>query len=415
MNQIQPPQDELDGALAMSAAAADPRPLVAHVVFRFDMGGLENGLVNLINRMPPSHYRHAVIALTEVTDFRRRITRSDVQFVALDKPPGHGIGLYPTLYRLLRKMRPAILHSRNLAALEATAPAFAAGVPVRVHGEHGRDVGDYDGQSRKFQFIRRMYRPFVTHYVALSRDLEEYLHGRVGVPRTRITQIYNGVDLESFRPAGRAAVPAVGDPFAGSGVWRIGTVGRMQTVKDPLNFVRAFLCARELSPAAADQMRLIMVGDGPLRADVESLLTQAGVAHLAWLPGERDDVPAILASLDCFVLPSRAEGISNTILEAMASGVPVVATNVGGNGELVVAGVTGELVPPADSAALAQKIVRLWADTGNARAEGEAGRARVQAEFSLHSMVESYSSLYDKLLAAKGLPVMASNPGATRH
>jgi sugar transferase (PEP-CTERM/EpsH1 system associated) len=389
--------------------APDSRPLVAHVVYRFDVGGLENGLVNLINRTPPDLYRHAVIALTEVTDFRRRITRSDVQFVSMYKALGHGIALYPRLFRLFRTMRPTIVHTRNLAALEATVPAYAAGVRVRIHGEHGRDVGDYEGRSRKYQWLRRAYRPFVSHYVALSRDLEAYLHARVGIPRAKITQIYNGVDLERFRPTPSRAAPAVGDPFGTTGVWRVGTVGRMQSVKDPLNLARAFLRARELAPAARDQMRLLMIGDGPLYAEVQALLSSAGAGDVAWLPGERDDIPAILASLDCFVLPSRAEGISNTILEAMASRLPVIATCVGGNVELVVEGVTGELVPPADPDALARQIVRFWADPEVARRAGEAGRARAQAEFSLDTMVKRYQDVYDCLLEAKHALAMAGS------
>ena len=140
----------------------DTRPLVAHVVHRFDVGGLENGVVNLINHMPAECYRHAVIALTEVTEFKKRVTCNDVQIVALNKSRGHGVKIYPHLYRLFRQMRPDILHTRNLAALEAIVPAWAAGVPARIHGEHGRDVGDLDGSSRKYQWIRRLYRPFVT-------------------------------------------------------------------------------------------------------------------------------------------------------------------------------------------------------------------------------------------------------------
>jgi hypothetical protein len=129
------------------------------VVFRFDVGGLENGVVNLINHMPADAYRHAVISLTEITDFRRRIVRDDVSFVALEKPPGHAIRIYPRLFRLFRQLRPAIVHSRNLAALEVAMPAWAAGVPVRIHGEHGRDIGDLDGSSRKYQWLRR----FIAH------------------------------------------------------------------------------------------------------------------------------------------------------------------------------------------------------------------------------------------------------------
>ena len=122
-------------------AGPDARPLIAHVVFRFDIGGLENGVVNLLNRMPPERYRHAVISLTDVTSFRDRVLRRDVEFVALGKRPGHGFRLFPRLYRTFRRIRPAIVHTRNLAALEASIPAVVAGVPVRVHGEQAQLVG----------------------------------------------------------------------------------------------------------------------------------------------------------------------------------------------------------------------------------------------------------------------------------
>ena len=128
--------------------AAAP-PLVMHVVYRFDTGGLENGVVNLINHMPVNAFRHMVLALSVVTDFRDRVRRPDVEFIALNKAPGHAVKLYPALSRLFKHYRPAIVHTRNLAALEATVPAWFAGVPVRIHGEHGRDVDDLDGSRRK--------------------------------------------------------------------------------------------------------------------------------------------------------------------------------------------------------------------------------------------------------------------------
>jgi hypothetical protein len=117
-----------------ASAGADRRPLIAHIVYRFDVGGLENGVVNLLNRMPASGYRHAVISWTDITDFRKRILRDDVQFIELHKPPGHALPLYPRLLRLLRSLDPAIVHTRNLAALEVTIPAWLAGVRARVHG-----------------------------------------------------------------------------------------------------------------------------------------------------------------------------------------------------------------------------------------------------------------------------------------
>ena len=388
-------------AVAMARAAAnDARPLVAHVVYRFAIGGLENGVVNLINRMPPEAYRHVVISLTDITDFRHRVTRDDVEFIALDKPPGHALWIYPRLYRLFRELRPAIVHSRNLAALEVVIPAWAAGVAVRIHGEHGRDVGDFDGSNRKYQWLRRLYQPFVTSFIALSRDLQHYLNVIVGVPGVKVTQIYNGVDARRFLPAGGRQTIA-GCPYTDPAHWLIGTVGRMQVVKDQTTLARAFVRALDIAPELRAALRLVMIGDGPLRGQVVELLEQAGCTDLAWLPGERDDIPEILRGLDCFVLPSLSEGVSNTVLEAMASGLPVIATDTGGNGELVDSGHSGELVPVGDVETMARRIVAYASERGKARAAGQAGRAIVEQRFSMEAMVAGYQSLYDRLLTTK--------------
>ena len=375
------------------------RPLVVHVVHRFAVGGLENGVVNLVDALPESAWRHAVVALTEVDEaFRARIRRDDVTCIALHKPSGHGFRLYPAFYRLLRELRPSIVHTRNLAALEMTVPAWAAGVPVRIHGEHGRDVTDLDLTRRRYRLVRRAYRPFVDHFVALSHGLESYLRDRVGVPAARITHIYNGVDTERFRPAPAGKAPIPGCPFPVPGSFIVGTVGRMEAVKDSVNLARAFVGALALAPRARDRLRLVMVGDGPQRSEAERVLREAGAGDLAWFAGERPDVPDILRGLDCFALPSLAEGISNTILEAMASGLPVVATRVGGNADLMVEGLTGRLVPRADSAALAGAIAGYLADPAAARRHGKAGRQHVEQHFSLERMVRRYERLYLDLL-----------------
>jgi sugar transferase (PEP-CTERM/EpsH1 system associated) len=378
------------------SAGEDLRPVVAHVMYRFDVGGLENGVVNLINTMPSEAYRHVVVALTDITEFRRRIVHDDVQFIALEKPPGHALWMYPRLFRLFRKLRPTIVHTRNLGALEVVVPAWVAGVPVIIHGEHGRDVGDLDGSSKKYQWVRRIYRPFVTYFIALSRDLEHYLTDKVGTPPSKVQQIYNGVDAQRFRPVDERS-PIAGCPFTDPGFWLIGTVGRMQTVKDQTTLVRAFIRALAIAPELRERLRLVMIGDGPLRAQSLALLEQGGCAELAWLPGERNDVPEVLRGLDCFVLPSLAEGISNTILEAMSTGLPVIATDVGGNGELVQAGVSGELVPAGDVEAMARSIVLYATDRERTRRAGQAGRAAVERQFSLTAMVQQYQGLYDRL------------------
>jgi sugar transferase (PEP-CTERM/EpsH1 system associated) len=375
------------------------RPLVLHVVFRFSIGGLENGVVNLINRMPQDQFRHAIVALTECdAAFCQRIQRPDVQLFSLNKPPGHGFKLYPRLYRLFRELAPAVVHTRNLAALEAAVPAWAARVPARVHGEHGWDVSDPGGTRRKYQLLRRAYSPFVSRYVALSGHLESYLVGRVGIAPDRVERICNGVDTDRFAPASPAArIELPGNPFDTADTVVVGTVGRLQTVKDQVTLVRAFALARQAGEAGRS-LRLIIAGDGALRADVEAEIRAAGIGDVTWLAGERSDVPEVMRALDIFALPSRAEGISNTILEAMASGLPVVATEVGGNAELVVEGETGALVPAQDPQAMAQALLRYTADAALRQSHGAAGRQRVERSFSIDNMVERYTRLYQSLL-----------------
>jgi glycosyltransferase involved in cell wall biosynthesis len=155
-----------------------------------------------------------------------------------------------------------------------------------------------------------------------------------------------------------------------------------------------------LQPEMRARLRLIMIGEGPLRAESLAILDAGGVADLAWLPGQRSDVPQIMRALQCFVLPSRAEGVSNTILEAMSSGVPVIATRVGGNPELVSHGVTGELVPAADPEAMAASLLRLAASPDLAFAMGRAGRIAAESRFSLQTMVSAYQHLYTTHLRA---------------
>jgi len=395
---------------APPGTSQDSRPLIAHVVFRFDVGGLENGVVNLINRLPAEAYRHAVISLTEITDFRARILRDDVRYFALAKKPGHGFRLYPRFFRLFRMLQPDVVHTRNIASLEAALPAWLAGVPVRVHGEHGRDVVDLDGSNRTYRRIRRAYRPFVNQYVAVSSDLEQYLCRDIGVDSRHVAHICNGVDTIRFAPADGVRRRVEGCPFT-TDHWVVGTVGRMQLVKDQVTLARAFVHAVRVDRTVAQRMRLVMIGDGPLRAEVARVLQDAGLSALAWLPGERSDVPDLMRSLDCFVLPSLAEGISNTILEAMATGLPVIATNVGGNSELIDDGITGQLVPPDDSEAMGAAMFSRFNDATMAQRHGAAARQSALQRFSLDRMVRDYAALYDGLLARRNVAPARAGAG----
>lgn len=375
-------------------------PLVVHVIYSLAVGGLENGLVNLINNMPRDRYRHAIVCLHSFTDFAKRIQDGDIPIYSLDKKQGKDLGLYVRLGRLLRQLKPDIIHTRNLAAIEGQVIAAIA-VPSarRVHGEHGRDMFDVAGLNVKYNLLRRLIRPFVHRYIAVSRDLEQWLVDQIGVKTSHISQIYNGVDNQKFRPR-HAGDPAPPWPprFADERHVIIGSVGRMAVVKDHRTLVRAFIELIRLRPDLREIARLVIVGDGPCREGCAQLLAEAGLSDCVYLIGERNDVADLMRAMDIFVLPSLGEGISNTILEAMATGLPVVATQVGGNPELVQSSVTGRLVPADAPQAMAQALFEYMCDTNLRRSHGSAGRSIIEQHFSLPAMVAAYMRVYDAVL-----------------
>jgi sugar transferase (PEP-CTERM/EpsH1 system associated) len=385
--------------MVREVANASRPPLVVHLVYRLDIGGLETLLVDTINRMPAQRYRHAVVCLTDYTDFAKRITRADVELFALHKPPGLGLDSHGKLFKLLRRLRPAILHTYNLGTIEYAAVAMLAGVPVRVHAEHGRDAGDPHGTNRKHNLLRRLLVPVIDRYVPVSSDLRQWLKDVVGIPDARNQFIGNGVDTERYQPGPVAGDPA--EPWNGPGVFVIGTVGRLQDVKDQACLIDAFARLRQLLPAEADRLRLVLVGDGPLRARLAERIAAANLQDVAFLAGPRGDVAPVMRSFSLFALPSIAEGTPVTLLEAMASSLPVVASTVGGIPELVVDGATGTLVPAGDPERLAIALASYVGDSERARLHGAAGRARVEQHYSIAVMLASYLALYDGLCQTK--------------
>jgi len=374
-------------------------PLIAHVIYALTTGGLENGLVNIINRTPPARYRHVIVCITGADDFARRITADGVRVIELHKREGHDLGFYWRLWRLFRELRPDIIHSRNLAALETQLLSIGLPGVRRVHGEHGREITDLDGTNWKYLAFRKIMRAFIHRYIAVSKDLQYWLTDTVGVRSEKVRQIYNGVDHERFSP--HTVKPLALLPHQ----WQrvddmlvVGTVGRLTPVKDQRVLLQAVVNLRDLRPDLYQRLRVLMVGDGPLRRELIDLVAQLELEAITWLPGDREDVPELLAAMDVFVLPSLAEGISNTVLEAMASGLPVIATAVGGNLELVEEGFNGSLVPVGDPQALAQALVPLLDSAEERARQGANAHQRVAQRFDWKRTVNAYLGVYDELL-----------------
>jgi sugar transferase (PEP-CTERM/EpsH1 system associated) len=379
------------------------KPLIAHVLFRLGTGGLENGLVNLINTLPDDKYRHAVICMTTYTDFRKRIKNDAVKVYCLNKKPGQDFPVYLRLWTLLRTIKPDILHTRNLSALEAQLPGLLAGVKCRVHGEHGRDIDDVEGTHWRYVLLRRWFRPLVQRYIPMSKDLEAWLIKQIKVPKNKITQVYNGVDINRFMFDSAKPLSLLPIEFRTPGLFLIGTVGRLDPVKDQTTLVQAFISFVRSDAELSHKVRLVIVGEGVLMLSLQRLVRDADIERLVWFAGERHDIADIMQTLDLFVLPSINEGISNTILEAMASALPVIATQVGGSPELVVEGQTGYLVPKQDPLAMSVAFKRYLLEPELLKRHGLAGRGRVVSMFSLSRMMADYVAIYDKLLAERVL------------
>ncbi len=385
-------------------SAAAPPPLVLHVIHHLVIGGMENGLVNIINTMPRSSYRHAIACIEDYSTFRDRIVRPGVEVFALQRSKVGIWRLRHALYELCRNLRPSIVHSRNMSGLDALVPATFAGVRHRLHGEHGWDVGNIRGERSKPALLRRLHAPFVSRYVAVSRDLAQYLESRIGIAASKITQICNGVDTDRFSPARsvqrRNMMPS---SFRSDACIVVGTVGRIQPVKDQMLLLRAFAAALAAVPSLRDRLRLAVAGDGPLLEELRAAAGTLGIAGQTFLPGAVENVPDILRAFDFFVLPSLNEGISNTVLEALASGLPVIATNVGGNSELIDDGLSGRLIAASDLAALTQAICEYATDDDLRRRQAIAARNVAVERFGLATMISQYEAVYDQMLGKSPL------------
>jgi sugar transferase (PEP-CTERM/EpsH1 system associated) len=369
---------------------APRRARIVQVIPSLRMGGLENVALRLVEHLAPVSEQVAVTPAGTGPLATRFPAGVSVFPLGETHPPDRWNTL--RMARLFRKLRPDIVHTRNWTCIDAIIGARLAGVPVVIQGEHGREAADPEGRNRRRQQVRRLLSPFVTEFVTVSRDLARWLIEEVRVPARKVRTIYNGVDTERYAPGDRAgARQALGIPPD----WTVaGTVGRLDPVKDQAGLIRAFA-----QTANQGKSVLVIAGDGPSRRHLLAMVSELALGDRVRLLGERDDVPLILRALDVFVLSSIGEGISNAILEAMATGLPVIATRVGGNIELVRDGLTGRLIEPRRPEPLAEALTAYFDDPVLARAHGAAGRERAAGKFGLERMLAGYTALYRQYTA----------------
>jgi len=354
---------------------------VVHVLHFLGTGGLEKGVSSLI-RHGSKEIEHIVVAMSGVRDVEHLLP-AGVRVINLGKPRGHSVRFVWRLSRVLRELSPCVVHTRNWAGMDGVVAARLAGIRTVLHGEHGWGPDDPQGTSVRRIRVRRLLSRWTRAFLCVSKDIERWLLETVRV-RCPVIQIYNGVDTSAL--VGPSTATSLKEELGlTADAALVGFVGRLDAIKDHPTLFRAFGKVRERFPKA----ELLCVGDGPVRAELEKALVP-GIRLL----GNRYDVPRILRALDLFVLTSRNEGISNTILEAMGAGLPVVASRVGGNPELVEDGVTGRLFPAGDAEAVAEAMTEYLGDPERRAAHGAAGRARVLRLFQTATMVRAYEECW---------------------
>jgi len=361
---------------------------VLHLVPQLRTGGMEQGVVKLLNGLPADRIVSSICSFEERIDGIVDLIDRRVTIHRLGRRAGNDPRLVWRLMRLIRQTAPDIVHSHSWGTLcEGYVAARAARIPCFVHGEHGT----MDVRPRNVRVQRWVWRR-ADRVLAVSERLADRMAQIVGFPRNRIHVIVNGADMRRFgsvaRGEARKSLGLADDALV------VGTIGRLVPVKDHATLLAALAALRDRGHAPV----MLFVGDGPLRDALEDRTRALGLRHTVRFLGHRGDTERVLAAMDIFVLSSTSEGLPNTVLEAMASGLPVVSTHVGGVDELVEHGTNGLLVPAANPAALADAIRQLVSDPAQRHAMGIAGRSKALAEFQLERMLDGYERLYATLV-----------------
>jgi len=357
-----------------------------HVMYEFTPGGMEFGVIKLVNALQPRGIDSSVCSTRTGANLHSFVAPG-IPVFELERRDGNDPRLIARLYSLFRRVRPDIVHTHAWGTLiEGLVAARLARVPAVVHGEHGTL------QVRRHQcWMQRHAWGAVDQVLSVSTRLSERMATTTGYPLTNIETIRNGVELQRFRRIDRAeARAALGLPLDDI---VIGSVGRLVRVKNQEVLIDAVRTLR----AEGLPVSLAIAGDGPLRQELLDRAAAAGVAGSLHLLGHRADVEVVLSAFDIFALPSLSEGLSNTMLEAMAASLPVVATRVGGADEVIEDGISGVLVPVQAQTELVRALGALASDPMQRASIGTAARRRIESYFSVEGMVAAYERVYRRL------------------
>lgn len=367
---------------------------ITHVVENLERGGLERSVIDLVRAQLARGHRCQVVCLFGRGALAVELDALGVPVQACGKRRGFDLRALLRARRAIVGHRTDVLHTHNATAhYHAVLAAIGATPACTINTRHG--MGALDAGSRRERLYRLAMR-WTDFVVTVCRAAKRELEQAAILPPDKLRAIPNGIRIERFAPANAQAraklVASLGLPPR---TQLVGTVGRLNWAKDHAGLIHAFADLRRRTPDCA----LVIIGDGALREELRALIDGEGLAGRVFLLGDRSDVEELLCGLDVFALSSLTEGYSIALLEACAAALPIVATEVGGNAEIVRAGSNGLLVPPRSPQALADALYALLADPAAAAVMGRAGRDWVLEEGSFTTMAARYDALHAECIA----------------
>ena len=368
----------------MPGTSASPE-VVVHVVQNLAIGGLERVVLNLVRHAHRERYRPMIVCLGPGGPLADEARAAGIEVTVLNQRPGFRLATVLSLARRWRKHKVRVVHCHNAAPLVYGALAGRLAGAGVVYTAHGMKTSG----ARKPVRLDRL--GLVDAFVTVSDDARRIALESAGADPARVRTIVNGVDTAAYRRAtagerarARQALGLRDDAFV------FGIVARLASAKDHAILFRAVAKVTREEP----RFHLVVVGDGELRDSLQGLIRELHLEEHILMAGSRSDVAQLMAAFDAFVLSSYTEGLAMTLLEAMAAELPIVATRVGGNAEVVVDGETGRIVPPRDADRLADALQWMATHPDAARAMGTRGRERAVARFSVEAMVTAYEAAY---------------------
>lgn len=363
---------------------------IMHTVISLEVGGLEKIVCDMVSGFDKELFNVEVCCFSTLGELAEKLMDDGINVTLLQITTKHYDPFYPLrLGRFLREKKVDVLHMHSGTFFLGVQAGFLARTPAMIYTDHGRHLVD----PKRLILMNRLSAIFVDKIVAVSRELEEYLANVVKLPRRKISTIINGIDTEKFSPRPKSA-SLLREFGISENTKIIGTVGRLAEVKDQSSMIEAFeVVGRHYSDSV-----LMLVGDGPLKSELQQFAADKNLEGKVIFTGTRSDVPELLNLFDVYLLTSLSEGTSVSLLEAMASGVPPVVTDVGGNPSVVSNGINGFIVKPKDTVNMSKNIINLLENVKLCETVINNAIITVRQNYSSNNMLDRYASIYREMI-----------------